>query len=151
MLLLVSSNDCWQLVNITKKLLESYLVTYNLSNILKSILLSSIFLKVSATSRISQNIITRFPDWKVLRVHHGNLANRGFPKFFDSIKLIELIWKIMIGSLELIFLLPILHLIYIVLLIPVTAKKFFLKKLHILNILYWCLFTMYSKHLSATK
>ena len=40
----------------------------------------------------------------------------------DSIKLIELIWKTMIGSLERAFLLPILYLLYIVLLLLVTVK-----------------------------
>ena len=42
---------------------------------------------------------------------------------FDSIKLIELIWKTMIGSLERAFLLPILILLYIVLLLLVTVKQ----------------------------
>ena len=49
-----------------------------------------------------------------------------------SIQLIELIWKTMIGSLEWTFLLPILFLLYIVSLLPVTVNKLF-KKLHILN------------------
>ena len=40
----------------------------------------------------------------------------------DSIKLIELIWKTMIGSLERAFLLPILYLLYIVLLLLLTVK-----------------------------
>ena len=48
---------------------------------------------------------------------------RGFPKFSDSIKLIELIWKMTIGSLELSFVLPIIYLLYIVLLIPVIVKN----------------------------
>ena len=39
---------------------------------------------------------------------------RSFPKFSYSIKLIELIWKMTIGSLELSFVLPILYLLYIV-------------------------------------
>ena len=42
----------------------------------------------------------------------------------DSIKLIELIWKTMIGSLNRAFLLPILFLLYIVLLLLVTVNKF---------------------------
>ena len=49
---------------------------------------------------------------------------RGFPKFSDSIKLIEVMWKMTISSLELSFVLPILYLLYIVSLIPVTVKKF---------------------------
>ena len=50
----------------------------------------------------------------------------------DSIKLIVLILKTMIGSLELNFLLPILFLLYIVLLLPVTVNNL-LKKLYIVN------------------
>ena len=41
-------------------------------------------------------------------------------------------------------------LLYIVLLLPVTVNNL-LKKLHIVNKLHWCLFTMYSKNLSATN
>ena len=47
----------------------------------------------------------------------------------------------MIGSVERYFLLPVLFLLYIVLLLPVTVKNL-LKKLDIVNILQWCLFTM---------
>ena len=43
---------------------------------------------------------------------------------FDSIKLIESIWKTMIGILERAFLLPILFLLYIVLLLLVTVNIF---------------------------
>ena len=49
------------------------------------------------------------------------LINRGSS---DSIKVIELIWKTMIGSLELKFLLPILFLLYVVLLLPVTVNNY---------------------------
>ena len=56
----------------------------------------------------------------------------------------------MIGSFEWNFLLPILFLLHIVLLLPVTLKNL-LKKLHIVNKLHWCLFTMYSNNLSATN
>ena len=42
----------------------------------------------------------------------------------DSIKLIELIWKTIISSLERAFLLPILFLLYIVLLLLVTVNIF---------------------------
>ena len=52
--------------------------------------------------------------------------------FYDSIMLIKLIWKTMIGSLEWKFQLPILFLLYIVLLLPVTVDKLF-KKLHIVD------------------
>ena len=42
----------------------------------------------------------------------------------DSIKLIELIWKTVIGSLERVFLLPILFLLHIVLLLLAKVNKF---------------------------
>ena len=41
----------------------------------------------------------------------------------DWIELIELIWKTMMGSLEWKFVLPILFLLYIVLLLPVSNSK----------------------------
>ena len=62
----------------------------------------------------------------------------------DSIKLIKLIWKTIIVSLEWDFLLPILFLLYIVVLLPVTVNNL-LKKLYIVNKLHWCLFAMYRK------
>ena len=46
-----------------------------------------------------------------------------FSSEVSLIKLIELIWKTVIGSLELNFLLPILFLLYIVLFLPVTVNK----------------------------
>ena len=50
----------------------------------------------------------------------------------DSIELIELIWKTMMGSVERNFLLPILFVLYIVLILPVTVNKL-LTKLRIVN------------------
>ena len=67
----------------------------------------------------------------------------------DSIKIIELIWKKLIGSWEWNFLQPVLFLLYIVL-STVTANNL-LTKLDIVSILHWCLLVFWRKDLCEPK
>ena len=95
------------------------------------------------------NILTKTGLSMIISVLHDQggvsmVAIEVSPNSSESIDIIELIWKTMIGSLEWKLLLLILFLLYIALLLPITVNKL-LKKLHIVNTIHWCLFTMYNK------